>query len=54
MQLIWVSGPASKVVTLSITAQKMAMVVAAMASFFYAPGFCLAFCRPAVGHRVRP
>ncbi len=34
MQLIGVSGSASKVVTLFITAQKMAMVVAAVASFF--------------------
>jgi murein DD-endopeptidase MepM/ murein hydrolase activator NlpD len=48
MQLIWVSGPASKVVTLSITAQKMAMVVAAMASFLVLLGFVSHF----VGLRV--
>ena len=39
MQLIWVSGSASKVVTLSITAQKMAMAAAAVASVLVLMGF---------------
>ena len=60
MQLIWVSGSASKVVTLSITAQKMAMVVAAMASFFMLLGFVSHFVGlrlaieyvPELAHRI--
>jgi murein DD-endopeptidase MepM/ murein hydrolase activator NlpD len=48
MQLIWVSGPASKVVTLSITAQKMAMAAAAVASVLVLLGFLSHF----VGLRV--
>ena len=60
MQLIWVSGSASKVVTLSITAQKMAMVVAAMASFFMLLGFVSHFVGlrlaieyvPELSHRI--
>jgi len=48
MQLIWVNGPASKVVTFSITAKKVTLVVAAMASFLVVLGFISHF----VGLRV--
>ena len=60
MQLIWVSGPASKVVTLSITAQKMAMAAAAVASVLVLMGFVSHFVGlrlaieyvPELAHRI--
>jgi murein DD-endopeptidase MepM/ murein hydrolase activator NlpD len=48
MQLIWVAGPASKVMTLSITARRVVMAMVAVASFLLALGFVSHF----VGLRV--
>lgn len=48
MQLIWVAGPAAKVVTLSITARKVLMGMAAVASFLVFLGFVFHF----IGLRV--
>lgn len=48
MQLIWVAGPASKVVTLSITARRVVVALAAVASFLVLLGFVSHF----VGLRV--
>ena len=39
MQLIWVNGPASKVVTISITARRVVMAVAALSIFLVVFGF---------------
>lgn len=48
MQLIWVAGPASKVVTLSITARRVVMAVSVLGSFLVVLGFVSHF----VGLRV--
>ena len=48
MQLIWVAGPAAKVITLSITARKVLMGVGAVSSFLVLLGFVFYF----IGLRV--
>lgn len=48
MQLIWVAGPAAKVVTLSITARKVFVALVAVSSFLVVLGFVFNF----VGLRV--
>jgi len=48
MQLIWVAGPAAKVITLSITARKVLMGVGAVSSFLVLLGFVFHF----IGLRV--
>lgn len=48
MQLIWVAGPAAKVITLSITARKVLMGLGAVASFLVLLGFVFHF----IGLRV--
>jgi len=48
MQLIWVAGPAAKVITLSITARKVLMGMAAVSIFLVFLGFVFHF----IGLRV--
>lgn len=60
MQLIWVAGPAAKVITLSITARKMLVGVVAVSSFLVLLGFVFHFIglrvaieyAPEIAHRM--